>query len=344
MALNTQARTIVETMRSAGLLPVRALGVDGCRRATEQQSLSGEQSRRRGSGGRKEWGTSEDLTIGTHVDVPVRLYRPPSPRGPLPLVVYFHGGGWIMGGIDSADDGCRQLSGRSGCAVASVDYRLAPEHPFPAAIDDAWAATRWVMDHAGDLGGDPKMVAVAGDSAGGNLAGAVARLARDDGRSLALQLLIYPVVDRRLDRPSMNEGGSECLIERDDMDWFWRLYDPEGVAAADPRGSLTAMTDLSELPPALVITAEHDPLRDEGEEYGDLLRRAGVPVTVHRYPGVFHGFYSMQGLLDAATEAADEASAALRSAFAGVALGRDGARLRRSTTRPRPQMRHREDP
>jgi acetyl esterase len=340
MALNTQARTVIETMRSAGLLPYRSLGVDGCRLVAEQQLVSGDQCR---SGEGKEMGTTEDLTIGPFVDVPVRLYRPPSPRGPLPIVVYFHGGGWIMGGIGSHDDVCRHLSGRSGCAVASVDYRLAPEHPFPAAIDDAWAATRWAMDHASDLGGDPKMVAVAGDSAGGNLAGAVAGLARDDGRPLAFQLLIYPVVDRRLDRPSMIQGGSECLIERDDMEWFWTLYDPEGVAAVDPRASLTAMKDLRGLPPALVITAEHDPLRDEGEEYGNLLRRAGVPVTMHRYPGVFHGFYSMHGLLDAATEAADEAAAALRSAFAAVALDHDGARLRQSTTRTRPYMRHRED-
>jgi len=307
MALDTQSQMFIEAMRSAGMLPLRDLGVDGCRRMTEQQA-----SLAKGS----EAGSAEDRTTGDPSNVPIRLYRPADVRDPLPVVVYFHGGGWVMGGIESHDDSCRHLSALSGCLVASVDYRLAPEHPFPAAIDDAWAATRWVMDHAGDLGGDPRLVAVAGDSAGGNLAGAVARLARDDDRVLAFQLLIYPVIDRRLDRPSMVRANTDHMIERDDMDWFWRLYDPDGIAAADPRAALTAEGDLSGLPPALVITAEHDPLRDEGEEYGERLQRAGVTVTVHRYPGVFHGFYAMRGLLDAATAAADEAAAALRAAFA----------------------------
>lgn len=313
MALDTQSRTFIEAMRSAGMLPLRDLGVDGCRQMTEQQAsflASG-----------RETGSAEDRTTGDPANIPIRLYHPAGVRDPLPVVVYFHGGGWVMGGIDSHDDSCRHLSELSGCLVVSVEYRLAPEHPFPAAIDDAWAATRWAMDHAGDLGGDPRLVAVAGDSAGGNLAGGVARLARNEGRVLAFQLLIYPVVDRRLDRPSMMQADPDHMIERDDMDWFWRLYDPDGVAASDPRAALTAEVDLSGLPPALVITAEHDPLRDEGEEYGDRLQEAGVPVTVHRYPGVFHGFYAMRGLVDAATAAANEAAAALRSAFAVAAEG-----------------------
>lgn len=310
MALDMQSRTLIEAMRSAGLLPLRDLGVDGCRRMTEQQASSGE--------GREP---AEDLTVGGPVDVPLRVYRPAGRRGPLPLVVYFHGGGWVMGGIDSHDATCRHLADASGCLFASVDYRLAPEHPFPAAVDDAWAVTRWAMDNAGDLGGDPERVAVAGDSAGGNLAGVVARLARDAGRALAFQLLVYPVVDSRLDRPSMVDGSPDYLIDRADMEWFWQLYDPEGVAAADPRAALTAVADLGGLPPALVITAEHDPLRDEGEEYGVRMREAGVPVTVSRYPGVFHGFFEMRGLLDAATAAAVEAAEALRSAFAVASDG-----------------------
>lgn len=312
MALDPQSQMFIEAMRSAGMLPLRDLGVDGCRRMTEQQASLGRD---------REPGSVEDLTAPGAVDIPIRLYRPTGLPGPRPMIVYFHGGGWVMGGIESHDDSCRHLSDVSGCLVASVDYRLAPEHPFPAAVDDAWAATRWVVDHAGELGGDPRLVAVAGDSAGGNLAGAVARLARDDGRALAFQLLIYPVVDRRLDRPSMVQGNGDHLLERSDMEWFWQLYDPDGVAAADPRAALTAEVDLAGLPPALVITAEHDPLRDEGEEYGDRLRQAGVPVTVHRYAGVFHGFYAMQGLLDAATAAAEEAAAALCSAFAAAADG-----------------------
>jgi acetyl esterase len=266
----------------------------------------------------------EDVVVGGPVDVPVRLYRPAGDAGALPVVVFFHGGGWIMGGIESHDALCRHLANDAGCLVASVAYRLAPEHPFPAAIDDAWQATCWLLEHAADVGGDPAQVAVAGDSAGGNLAAVVARLARDDGRALSFQLLVYPVVDRRLDRPSMVENARGYLLERDDMDWLWGLYDPDGRAGADPRAALTAETELAGLAPALVITAEHDPLRDEGEEYGSRLREAGVPVAVRRYTGVIHGFFSMRGMLDTADAAAADAASALRSAFAGALSGPTG--------------------
>jgi acetyl esterase len=307
VVLDAQSETLIEAMRSTGMLPLRDLGVEGCRNMTDQQgaAIRGPQV----SG-------VEDTVAGGPDGVPIRLYRPTGPPGTLPLVLFFHGGGWVMGGIGSHDATCRHLADDVGCLVASVGYRLAPENPFPAAIDDAWAATCWLIDHAGEFGGDPRRVAVAGDSAGGNLAAVVARLARDQGRALSFQLLIYPVVDRRLDRPSMVENAEGYLLERADVEWFWALYDPDGMAATDGRATLTAAGALEGLAPALVITAEHDPLRDEGEEYGKRLRDAGVPVTVRRYPRVFHGFFGMRGILDAATAAAEEAASALRSVFA----------------------------
>lgn len=307
MALDAQSETLIEVMRSTGMLPLRDLGIEGCRNMTDQQGAVVR--------GPRVYGV-EDTVAGGPDGVPIRLYRPAGPPGTLPLVLYFHGGGWVMGGIESHDATCRHLADDVGCLVASVGYRLAPENPFPAAIDDAWEATCWLIDHAGEFGGDPRRVAVAGDSAGGNLAAVVARLARDEGRALSFQLLIYPVVDRRLDRPSMVENAEGYLLERADVEWFWALYDPDGMAATDGRATLTAAGALEGLAPALIVTAEHDPLRDEGEEYGKRLRDAGVPVTVRRYPRVFHGFFGMRGILDAATAAAEEAASALRSVFA----------------------------
>lgn len=219
-----------------------------------------------------------------------------------------------MGDLNSHDPICRRLAVSVGCVVVSVDYRLAPEHPFPAAVLDAIKATRWVADHAVELGVDRSRMAVAGDSAGGNLAAVVAQQLAGE-TPLAFQVLICPVTDRQVKRPSMIENASGFVLESADMEWFWSLYDPDGTAAQDPRAVPLAAPDLRNVAPALVITAEYDPLRDEGEEYGARLSAAGVPVTVTRYPGVFHGFYAMEGLLDAATAAAAEAAAALRSAF-----------------------------
>jgi len=312
MVLDAQSEMIVDAMRQMGMLPLRTLGVEGMRQMTEAGDAFGQGP---------ALGAVEDITVGGPSDVRVRLYRPAVDDCPLPLCVYFHGGGWVMGGIESHDLSCRQLAHDGGCLVASVAYRLAPEHPFPAAVDDAWAAAHWLIEHAEEFGADADRVAVAGDSAGGNLAAVVARLARDAGRTLLFQLLVYPVVDRRLDRPSMVENESGFLLERADMEWFWALYDPDGVAAADPRAALTVATDLEGLPPALVITAEHDPLRDEGEEYGALLEDAGVAVTVRRYPGVFRGFFTMNGALNAAAAAHNDAAAALRAAFGSGRAG-----------------------
>ena len=305
MALDEQSSALLEAMASSGVLAFRELGVDGCRRMIAQQSAFA-----RG----EPIESVEERLVGAGGTVPVRIFRPSSAPG-LPMLVFFHGGGWIMGGLDSHDPTCRALAARAGCVVVSVDYRLAPEHPFPAAVVDAMQATRWVAENAEDLGGDRTRIAVAGDSAGGNLAAVVAQRAGSEGTPLVFQLLIYPVIDRRMDRPSMVENATGFVLERADMEWFWSLYDPDGEAAEDPRAVPLMAADLRGLPPALVITAEHDPLRDEGEEYGSRLRAAGVPVSMSRYPGVFHGFFAMEGFLDAAAAAVEEAAGALRDAF-----------------------------
>ena len=243
----------------------------------------------------------------------IRIYRPDI-EGPLPLVVYFHGGGWVIGSIESHHGTCQTLTPRVGAVVVSVDYRLAPEHPYPAPLEDAYTATLWASTHAAELGADASRLAVVGDSAGGNLAAAVALLARDRGRPpIRAQVLVYPVTDRDLDRASMVDNATGYFLERDDMRWFWDHYmgdaEPDGYAAP------LRAADLSGLPPAIVVTAEFDPLRDEGEAYARRLEDAGVPTTLWRYDGMFHGFFSMSALLDKGREAVDDVTKALASAL-----------------------------
>ena len=304
MALAPEAAALVEAMQAHGFTGFAGLGVERARKMVEATS-------RPGSGPGMH--SVEDLRSGVG-DVPVRLYRP-SDAALLPVVMFFHGGGWVLGSLDSHDLLCRQIAAATGAAVVAADYRLAPEHPFPAAVEDAWAAARWVLEHGHELGLDPTKAAVAGDSAGGNLAAVVARLARDAGLALRHQVLIYPVIDRRLDRPSMIDNATGYVLEREDMDWFWAQYDPDGSAATDPMAVPIAAPDLSGLAPALVITAEHDPLRDEGEDYAARLVDHGVPTTLRRYDGVFHGFVAMSGFLAAADDALTTVSDALGGAL-----------------------------
>jgi acetyl esterase len=250
-------------------------------------------------------------------DVAVRIYHPVEDPRDLPVVVFFHGGGWVIGGIDSHDGTVRQMVNRSGMIWVSVEYRLSPEHPFPAGHEDAYAATVWAAAHAPTFGGDPTRLAVAGDSAGGNLAAAVALMARDrGGPALRLQLLVYPCCDLDPDRwPSMTENGEGYFLTRRIMDWFYdHTFAPED--RRDPYAAPVHATDLSGVAPALVITAEFDPLRDEGEHYGAMLQAAGVDCAVSRYEGVFHGFFGMAAAMDKATEAQAQAAAVLRAAMA----------------------------
>lgn len=250
----------------------------------------------------------------------IRVYRPiplSGDGGPLPVLLYFFGGGWTLGTIDTSDAICRSLTNNVGCVTVSVGYRLAPEHRFPAAVDDCFAATRWVADNAAELDVDPGRIAVGGDSAGGNLAAVVSLLARDrGGPRLAHQLLVYPNTDYQADTPSMRESTDPLLFNRHSVDWYWGHYLNSPADGANPLVSPLRMPDLGGLPAATVITAEYDPLRDEGERYAKRLEQAGVPVELTRYDGMVHGFFAMAGVLDAGRDAIAYAAGRLRSAFA----------------------------
>lgn len=253
-------------------------------------------------------------------DVAVRVYQPATTDDPVGVLVYLHGGGWVLGSIDTHDNVARTLANGSRATVVSVDYRLAPEHPFPAPLDDVSAVLRWVHDHADELGAPPR-IAVGGDSAGGNLSAAAALRARDEGGPpLAFQLLVYPVTDSAADTESYREFGEGYFLTAEAMAWYWNAYQPDPARRADPLCSPRRADDLSGLPPALVITASCDPLRDEGEAYAARLRDAGVPVEAHRQPDSFHGFFSLPGSMFApAGEAqARAADAVYRALCAGA--------------------------
>ena len=251
-------------------------------------------------------------------DIPVRFYRPAgsSPSDQLPVLVLFHGGGWVIGNLDSHDNTARWLANRAGVAVASVDYRLGPEHVFPAAVEDCWIATQWIAANGTELGIDPQRVVVGGDSAGGNLAAVVALLARDAGApSIRLQVLVYPAVDARMGHSSVDENGTGYLLSKGDMVWFYGHYGLGQVVQADDwRLSPLLAPSLADVAPAYVITAEFDPLRDEGEAYAAALEAANVPVEHRRFEGMIHGFFGMVGTIDAADEAQEEAAKAIIAA------------------------------
>jgi acetyl esterase len=226
--------------------------------------------------------------------VPLRIFWS-TDESPAPALVYFFGGGWVTGGLDDVEPSCRRLANAARCAVAAVGYRLAPEHPFPSALDDCLAATRWLAENARELGLDARRVAIGGASAGGSLAALACLRARDDGGpALTSQLLVYPVTDYLADTPSMRGCSDRNFLDARSMEWFWSLYLGD-LRDAESAAPLRAH-DLRGLPPALVITAEHDPLRDEGELYAERLRDAGVDAAVERYDGMVHGFFSMSAL------------------------------------------------
>ena len=262
---------------------------------------------------------SDRVIPGPAGDIPVRVYVPTADPGPRPVLVYFHGGGWVIGDLETHDGTVRALAAASGVTVVSVDYRLAPEHPFPAAVDDCLAAVRWVADpgNATALDIDPGRVAVGGDSAGGNLAAVVAQQLRDDGPAVRFQLLVYPVTDVRLSHPSIDQNADGYLLTRADMLWFRGHYVGDH-GWTDPLVSPLLATDeaVRGVAPALVITAEYDPLRDEGEAYAERLRAAGVAATATRYEGMIHGFFSMGDMIPEGKAAVDEAAEALRTALA----------------------------
>jgi acetyl esterase len=267
-----------------------------------------------------EVATVVDRSIpGPQGDIPVRIYTPERDDAdgdaPFGVLVFFHGSGFVIFDLDTHDHECRLLANLGRVVVVSVDYRLAPEHKFPAAVLDCRAALDWVVEHAGGLGADASRLAVGGDSAGGNLAAVVAQIARDEGGPpVAFQLLVYPVTDLHGAHPSRLANGSGYLLTADVMQWFESQYVNDDDERTDPRVSPLLAETLEGLPPALVITAEYDPLRDEGDEYAERLRAAGVPVTLSRYDGAVHGFFQLSATTDIGRRAVEEAGAALRAA------------------------------
>ncbi len=259
--------------------------------------------------------------------IPARLYLP-GPERDYPLFLYFHGGGFVIGDLDTADNLARFLCRRAGCAVLSVDYRLAPEHPFPAAVEDCYTATAWGVEHAADLCADPARVLVGGDSAGATLAAVVSQLSRwKGGPVLAGQVLFYPSSDSSsLDTPSFREFGGQSLgLPKRDVEWFLDQYAPAPADRLDPRCSPILAADFRDLPPALVITAEFDVLRDEGEAYARCLHASGVPVKLLRCNGMIHGFASLIGLLRRATLYMNDIAGEIRRMAAGESLAGAGA-------------------
>ena len=309
MPLDPQAKQLLDAAAALNLPPTETL--------TPAEAREGMRARTAGLGPVEDVAQVRDHRVPVAgADIAVRCYTPAG-SAPFPALVFFHGGGWVIGDIDTHDGICRSLANHAGCVVASVDYRLAPEHRYPVAAEDSFAATKWVVEHAAALGVDPRRVAVGGDSAGGNLAAAVSLMARDrSGPALCLQLLVYPVTRHAFDTPSYKDNADGYMLTRAGMEWFWAHYlGPQGDGRQSYASPLDA-SSLEGLPPALVMTAEYDPLRDEGEAYADRLRRAGVAVTMTRYPGMIHGFFRMLNHVDKARAARDEAAGALRKAFA----------------------------
>jgi acetyl esterase len=259
----------------------------------------------------------EDRTIpGPAQPIPIRVYWPATGKN-LPALVYYHGGGWVIGNLDGVDRTCRALANASGCVLISADYRLAPEHKFPAAVEDADAALRYVAGHANEFDIDPNRIAVAGDSAGGNLAAVVSLMARDrGGPKIAFQLLVYPVTDYDDDRPSLHEFAQGYFLTDTMMDYFWGHYLARPEDGSHPHASPIKARSLAGLPPAMVITAECDPIRDQGEAYAQRLRESGVPVSTKRYEGAIHVFFNLAGVVDAGRQSIEDGGAALRTALA----------------------------
>ncbi|MGH2601133.1 MAG: alpha/beta hydrolase [Dehalococcoidia bacterium] len=309
MAVDPQVQALLDQMAAAGAPPMDTLSPEEARAMMlEMRALAGEP---------EPVAKVEDRTVpGPAGDIPVRVYTPEG-SGPFPVLVYFHGGGWVIGSIETSDGPCRQLTNEAGCVVVSVEYRLAPEHKFPAAPEDCYAVTRYVAERAAEFNADPGRLAVGGDSAGGNLAAVVALMARDrGGPAIVEQMLIYPVTDLDFNTPSYTENEEGFLLTKRSMVWFWDHYLPSEADGQNAYASPLRAADLSGLPPAFVATCELDPLRDEGESYAARLREAGVGVTAKRYEGLIHGAFQMCSVLDQGKTMMTDATAGLRRAFA----------------------------
>jgi acetyl esterase len=307
--LDPEARAVLDEIAASGVDESGPPSLEGLRRLEHVET--------RFSGAPDRVHQVRDVVVeGPGGPLGVRLYVP-GPGGPHPAVAFFHGGGWALGGIELSDHLCRALCRASGMLVASAGYRLAPEHPFPAALEDAFAATLWLQESGEQAGARPGALAVCGDSAGGNLAAAVALMARDrGGPRLALQVLLYPALDPSLSEASYERAGAGFGLTREEMEFFWGLYLQAAGDDRNPYAAPALATDLRGLAPALVVTAEYDPLADEGERYARRLRSAGVAVTELRAPGMIHGFMSYLGRIAQARTTVERCAATLRDAMA----------------------------
>ncbi len=310
MTLDPQVQTVLAQIAAAGKSPRSAMPL------AEVRALSIATAAARNGQPEAVKNVEDQMVPGSEGAIPVRVYTPEG-SGPFPALVFFHGGGWVLSNLDTHDGICRQLAKKSACVVVNVDYRLAPEHKFPAAPEDCFDVTAWVAQNARLLNIDPKRIAVGGDSAGAGLATVVALMARDrGGPSLICQLLVYPVTDYHTPgTPSYAELSEGYNLSRDDMVWFWSQYLSDEAEGYHPYASPLRAESLRGLPPAFVITAEYDLLRDEGEAYAARLQSEGVPVTLKRFPGMIHGFFNMSGVIDQGKIAIAEAAAALHEAF-----------------------------
>jgi acetyl esterase len=311
MALDPQAANVIDLVVRSGRPPYHQLTPKEARQMFRE-------TRPASTPPAPQIGAVRDLLAEGVQAIPLRVYRPAGVADSrrLPVLVYFHGGGWVIGDLETHDVLCRQLTAEAGVSVIAVDYRVAPEHKFPAAVDDAWAATRWIAAHAADLGVDADRLAVGGDSAGGNLAAVVALLARDaGGPRIGLQILLYPVTDLASESQSYADLADGYMLTRDSMRWFRAQYLAKEEDAADWRVSPLRAPSLAGLPPALVLTAGYDPLRDEGEAYARRLREAGVSVDAVSFGGMIHGFLPMGRLIDTAFRGIGLIAGSLRQAL-----------------------------
>jgi acetyl esterase len=310
--LHPQTRALLELMEQRGLVPTHTLAYAEARRLYRERRAFTQPPP-------PDIGALRELQAsGPAGPIPLRMYRPlgAAPGAVLPVLVYFHGGGWVIGDLDTHDTLCRELANGAGIAVVSVDYRLAPEHRFPAAFDDSLAATRWVVDQAASLGLDASRVALGGDSAGGNLAAAVSIALRDAGKAPAFQLLIYPATDQRRGQASYGMAVHRLTLSAQTVAYFHDFYITDPAHDLDWRASPLLAEDLSKLPPAFVLTAGHDPLRDEGLQYAQRLSESGVHATLVNFERQIHGFVLMGKVIDEAKAAVALCAAQLRGALA----------------------------
>ncbi len=310
MELDPQMKAILDTIAAAGGKPFNALTPAAAREAIKLMAQVF-------GGAAEQMAKVDDRRIpGPAGEIPVRIYTPEGAAA-KGVLVYFHGGGWVIGDIGTHDDVCRSLAKGAGCVVVSVDYRLAPEHKFPAGPEDCYAATKWVAQNAAALGIDANRIAVGGDSAGGNLAAVIAQMARDrGGPKIAFQLLIYPATDWSKESASQREFTQDgYILSRGDMVWFYDHYMTSAADKTNPYFSPACAKSLAGLPPAFVLTAAIDPLRDEGEAYAEALRKAGGAVTAKRYRGVCHGFIMMGAKLDTGKQALADCCAELKKSI-----------------------------